>query len=368
MKDQTTERVASLQNGLRSAGIDAAVIMDRENLIYYAGVDDIECGSLIVPADSEPELICLWLDAGYLRENSGIAKITPYFFPNENVGEITARKINELGFDKPTIGFTKYFITLKDYLSLREAVNDMVVGDISELCYRIRSVKSVRELEYMEKACGFLAYGMQAAVEAVRPGVKETDIIAEADYAMRKAGSQGPTFRMQALRHDRQLLAHPYAGDYTIENNQPVVIHLGASYKGYSAKMCRTVFLGKVNNETLDIYGILTEAQRIAMDHLKPGIKSFEVYDKVYQYVKSKGYGDMFLSTIGYGVGIRQSEFFPVIGANIEHVFSANMVVDVLLSTIYKPKAGGPRITDTILIGENGARKLTSYKSEPIFK
>lgn len=368
MKKEISKRINALQNELKSLKLDAAVIMDRENLIYFAGVEDLEGGSLVVPADGDPTLFCLWLDAKHVKEVSGIENVVPYVFPNENVSQKTADWVANLKINNPKIGFTRYFISLKDFQCLKQTVPGIEFGDIAEACYKIRSIKSQKEIEYITKAAEFLSYGMKAAVDAVKPNVKETEILAEADYAMKKAGSEGSSFRMQVLRHDRQQLVHPYAGDYIIENNQPVVIHLGASYKGYTAKMCRTVFLGNVKEETKKIYEILIKAQKIAVENLIPGVKTSQVFDAVYKYIEEQGYGKMFIDYIGYGVGIRQSEFYPIIGKNLNHILKENMVVDVLLPTIYKPKIGGPRITDTILIKEEGCKYLTDFCREPIYK
>lgn len=368
MIEKIANRINVLQKELRFLQLDVAVIMDRENLIYFAGIEDLEGGSLVIPASGEPMLFCLWLDAKYVKEKSGIENVVPYVFPKENVSQKTADCVANLGIDKPRVGFTRYFISLKDFQCLQESVPGIEIGDIAEACYKIRSVKDEEEIAYISKASEFLSYGMEAAVKAVKPNVKETEILAEADYAMKKAGSEGASFRMQVLRHDRQQLVHPYAGDYVIENNQPVVIHLGASYKGYTAKMCRTIFLGNVQEETVEIYKTLINAQDIAVNNLLPGVKTSQVYNAVYKYINEQGYGNMFINYIGYGIGIRQSEFYPIIGKNVEHTLQDNMVVDVLLPTIYKPKIGGPRITDTILIKDNGYKYLTNYDRKPIFK
>lgn len=368
MKEEVSKRISTLQREINALGLDAAVIRDRENLIYFVGVEDLEGGSLVIPAKGEATLFCLRLDANYIRKVSGVKNVVPYLFPQENVSQKTAQWVAELGIKKPKVGFTRYFINLKDFQCLQQTVPGIEIGDIAETCYKIRSIKTEKEIQYITKASEFLTKGMKAAVEAVKPNVKETDILAEADYAMKKAGSEGASFRMQVLRHDRQQLVHPYAGDYLIENHQPVVIHLGASYKGYTAKMCRTVFLGDVNEESLRIYNILIEAQKVAVESLVPGAVSAEIYDNVYKYIEEQGYGKMFIDYIGYGVGIRQSEFYPIIGKNLEHIIKENMVVDVLLPTLYKPKVGGPRITDTILVKENGCKFLTEFDRTPIFK
>ena len=77
---------------------------------------------------------------------------------------------------------------------------------------------------------------MDAALSVVRAGISERDVLVEAEYAMGKAGSQGSPFRMQVLTHSRQMQKHPYAGAALLEDNAPVVIHLGASVEGYTAK------------------------------------------------------------------------------------------------------------------------------------
>jgi Xaa-Pro dipeptidase len=367
LNDIVNSRIKSLQQELKNLELDAAVIMDRENLIYFANLVDIEGGSLIVPVEGEPKIICLWLDARHVRDESGL-EVIPYFFPGDNVSQKTADLVASMGISNPKVGFTRYFISLKDYQCLMNTNPGLVVGDIGTTCYKLRSIKNEQEISYISKASSFLCEGMKAAFDAAKPGVKETDILAEAEYAMRKAGSEGSTFRMQVLRHDRQQLVHPYAGDYVIDNNQPVVIHLGASYKGYAAKMCRTIFLGKVEEETLAIYKLLIEAQTISMDALRPGVTSAEVYDRVYKFIREHGYGRMFMDHIGYGVGIRQSEFYPIIGKGLDHELKENMVVDVLLPTIYKPRIGGPRITDTVLIQKDDCIRLTDFSTSPVFK
>ena len=185
---------------------------------------------------------------------------------------------------------------------------------------------------------------------------------------MAKAGSMGASFRVQVLTHSRQMHIHPYASAAPLENNAPVVIHLGASYCGYTAKMCRTVFLGTPHQESVRIYEVLKQAQRVAVEALQPGVTCGEIYDRATEYVEAQGFGKNWIMTqIGYGVGIRQSEFYPIISKGSETKLQENMVVDLLLPTIYVPGHGGPRITDTILIKEEGAEFLTQFLSDLVY-
>ena len=368
MKQYIPERIAALQAELKNRALNAALIYDRENLIYFAGVTDLEGGVLCVPAEGEAELFCIWLEAGYMRDSTSL-KVTGYPFPAESQSSMAAKWLTGLSLERPRVGFTRYFISLKDYQCLTSACPGMVVEDIAVACYRIRSVKCPEEIDRIRRAGKTLAVGMEAAVAAVKAGIPEYEVLAEAEYAMGRAGSQGSPFRMQVLTHARQMQKHPYAGTSPLEDNAPVVIHLGASVEGYTAKLCRTVFLGHPPEECVRIYEVLRRAQDAAVEALRPGVTCGELYDIAAQTVADQGYGRFWMMEhIGYGVGIRQSEFYPIIAKQSAVRIEENMVVDLLLPSIYVPKLGGPRLTDTILVNADGAEYLTEYDRGLIYR
>ena len=167
MKQYIPCRIAALQDKLRERGLDAALIYDRENLIYFAGISDLEGGVLCVPSN----------------------------------GTMAAKWLHKLGLERPRVGFTRYFISLKDYQCLREAVPQMKVEDIAAVCYQLRSIKCPEEIWRIRAASKALKAGMDAALSVVRAGISERDVLVEAEYAMGKAGSQGSPFRMQVLTH-----------------------------------------------------------------------------------------------------------------------------------------------------------------------
>lgn len=368
MKAHLKGRVARLQEEMQQSGLDLIIFTDRENLIYYTDALSIECMGMVIPAQGDPTLCCLWLDTPYVRDISGAEHIRSYVFPAANIGKTLVEAMRDFGLTAPKVGFHKYFVEFGVFDAIRQAFPDMQWRAAMDLTYRVRSVKDQEELARMRKACAALDVGMGVAVDVVRPGLTELEVLAEADYAMRKAGSDGATFRMQVLNWPKQLLAHPYASNDPIENNQPVVIHLGASFKGYTAKMCRTVFLGAVPQETLRVYDVLRTAQDMAVASCKDSVVVSAVYDEVFRYIEDQGYGERFLDHLGYGMGIRQSEFYPIVGKNLPHVLKENMVVDLLLPTVYSPGVGGPRITDVIHVGATCGSFMTAYPRETITK
>ncbi len=117
-----------------------------------------------------------------------------------------------------------------------------------------------------------------------------------------------------------------------------------------------------------EIYDLLLRAQGEAISALRPGATSGEVDEAARKVVEEAGYGNSFLDTIGYGVGLRQSEFYPIIGRGRSEVMEVGMVVDLLLPTIYRKGVGGPRVTDVVLVGEQRNEILTDYSRQLIRK
>jgi Xaa-Pro dipeptidase len=329
---------------------------------------NFDCLSMVIPAEGEPRIVCLWLDAAYVRSMVPSEHVVPYLFPATNLGVTTAGVIKEMGYTAPRIGFGKYFVEFSVFDAVRTALPEAQYVGMTRSCYKVRSVKDLSEIALMRRAGAIVVEGMKAAIEAIAPGRKEVEVAAEAEYAMGKAGSQGSPFRMQVLVHDRQLLTHPFAGESVMENNHPVVVHLGATYDGYTSKMCRTIALGKIDPESEKIYKVLVEAYHAATRAVRPPVPVQRVYEAAYNVVADAGYGRQFIDIIGHGVGIRQSEFYPVIDKTGDHVIEENMVFDILLPTIYKQRVGGPRLTDTILVTADGTEVLTPFPLELVRK
>lgn len=354
------DRISRAQSSMIQANCDVLVVTNRENLIYFTGVTQMECLALLIPREGEVCAIALWLDADYIREQSGI-RTHAYFFPRQNLGEKIVEHIKAYGFREPTIGFERYFVDFAVYEALRSSFPEKNFKGVGELFYKLRSVKDPEEVAKIRCAAKATSKGMEAAMRAIRPNVTELDVLAEADYAMLKAGSGGSSFRPQIVSGDRTLLAHPIASNKVIKSGEVVVVHLGATYEGYCAKMARTAAVGNISDVQKNVHSLLICALEQAETALRPGATSSEVDAAARAVIEKAGYGKSYLESVGYGVGLRQSEFYPIIGRGRTEVIEAGMVIDLLLPSIYRKGIGGPRVTDVIHVGQNENEVLTAY-------
>ncbi len=367
MKPHFAKRFQMIQAKMSELDLDFLLVNNRENLIYFTGLTQIECMAILIPRQGQPCAITLWLDAQFVRQQTGL-ETYGYVFPQDNLADSLVRHIRAGGVEQPRIGFERYFVPFAVYDALRQAFPEQGFVNASPLFYQLRSVKDEQELALMKRAGQIVAAGMAAAVERVAAGVSELEVLAEAEYAMLKAGSGGSPFRPQVVSGTRTLLTHPLASEKLIQAGELVVIHLGAAYSGYCAKLCRTVAVGKVGAGRRAVYELLRQAQAAACQALKPGVSVDEVDRNAREIIREAGWEQHYLDVIGYGVGIRQSEFYPIIGKGRQDCIEAGMVVDLLLPTIYHPDVGGARITDCIYIGQSGNERITPYSQELIQK
>ena len=353
-------RISKAQQLMAKAGLDLLVVVNRENLIYFTGLTQIECLAILIPQEGEACAVTLWLDVDFVSTESGI-KTYGYFFPKENLIGKMIERIRAYGMNEPKIGFERYFVDYAVYDGLRQAFPERLFIGAGDLFYRMRAVKEAGEIELMRQAGRAACAGMAAAIKAVQPGVAELDILAEAEYAMLKAGSGGSSFRPQVVSGDRALLTHPCASSKLIAEGEIVIIHLGSTSQGYCAKMCRTVAVGEIPEGKVAVYELLIKAQAAAIEMLRPDVIAADVDGAARRIVADAGWEKNYLEHAGYGVGLRQSEFYPIIGKGRTEVIETGMVVDLLLPTIYRKDIGGPRVTDCIHVGEQANEILTPF-------
>lgn len=353
------ERIKKIQGMMAECNLDVLFVNNRENLIYLTGLTQIECLAVLIPRNGEACAVTLWLEAAYAQQGSGITTYG-YHFPRESLADKCIERMKVFGYATPRVGFERYFVAFGVYDALRKVFLEENFVNAGDLFYRLRSVKDPQEIELMRHAGRIVDIGMTAAINATKANVKEVEILAEAEYAMLKAGSSGSPFRPQVVSGEHTMLTHPCAGAKTIASGEIVVIHIGAAYQGYCAKLCRTIAVGDVASRYHETHKLLLTAQNAAMDALRPGATSAEVDSAARSVISAAGLEKYYLDDVGHGVGIRQSEFYPILGKGRLDVIEAGMVV-ALSPMIHRPDCGGPRITDCIYVGPDENQVMTRF-------
>ena len=229
---------------------------------------------------------------------------------------------------------------------------------------QLRKVKDKQEVECIRKAAELTSKGMKTAIEVVRPGLREYEVAAEAEYKMRKSGSGMLAFDTIIAGGSRSAFPHARCSDYKIKEGDLVVIDLGASFRHYRADMTRTVVAGKPSPKQEKIYRIVKDAQEKAFQSVKPKVKCVDIDMVARKHIEKERYAEYFVHGLGHGVGLETHED-PRLNSESKDVLELGNVVTVEPG-IYIAGFGGVRIEDTVVVGENKGERLTkgAYKLE----
>lgn len=359
------DRLRLFNKKLAEAGIEIAFLLKPHDVLYFAGCAPV-CSGIVAFPDGDSIFCTLWLDAPEATVSCTLPRVASYVYPKDSLVGRMIKLAKKRNARATRIGVEKDFIVLKDYELLANAFPEAEFAHVTPFVDHLRAIKSPEEIERLRNSASIADEAMKAALAAVRAGVTEIEIAAEAEYVMRKLGSERPAFGTFVASGNRTLLAHPYASHRKVLPGEPVVIDLGATWEGYASDLCRTTFVDGPTDLQKEQLRVICDAQQAAAAGLRDGALAGEVFDRAYQVMKAHNMGSLLPDDIGYGVGLRQSEFHPIIMKNSEKRLAENMVVALMQTTAYQRDIGGLRVEDTFRITASGSEKLTHHV-QPLF-
>jgi len=144
------------------------------------------------------------------------------------------------------------------------------VKDCTAILSDLRLVKEPDELERIRAAARAADQGMAAAIAGAKAGKTESQVAAEAEYALRQAGAEG-FWRTYVSSGPRTGIAHGLPGPRRLETGDLVMIDVHPILGGYSADICRTVCVGRASAEQQRAYALYLEAQQATIALARAG-------------------------------------------------------------------------------------------------
>ena len=222
----------------------------------------------------------------------------------------------------------------------------------------MRGVKSPAEIEVIKYAYHLVNLGMEAAVAAVRPGVTEREIAAEAEYVMRKNGAEGTGIDSIIVSgpNSRHILGR--TTNRVLQENDMVCITLAPRYEGYHGACARCVFVGQPDEKLLASVKAEINAQITCGENLKIGNVGSIVEAMGRKIMDEAGYGKNFMYSGLHSVGVIEFEP-PILAPSSNTVIEENMVISVDIP-LHEADVPGSRCEDGYLITRDGPVRLTT--------
>jgi Xaa-Pro aminopeptidase len=253
----------------------------------------------------------------------------------------------------PVAARNRLALSLPSNVRLREAPS---------LVESARMVKDAQEMERVRAAVVMGSGLFRRALETIRPGVRETQVAAEMEYAAREAGAEAMSFPTIVASGERSALPHGRASWARVPSRGFVVCDFGVILSDYCSDMTRTVCVGRPFSQERAAYQAVREAQLAAVEAAKPGIHVAEVDRAARKSLQSTGLAKYFTHSTGHGVGLEIHEA-PRVGAGQTEILQPGMVITIEPG-VYIPGRWGVRIEDMVVVTERGCEVLTPTSKE----
>ena len=225
------------------------------------------------------------------------------------------------------------------------------------LVERSRQIKDDGEIDRMAKAAAIA----DAALSEVRPiladGPTEAEVALALDTAIRRLGADGSAFTTIVASGPNAALPHVRPTDRPVGRNELVIVDMGAVVDGYRSDMTRTLAVGEPDPEARKVFEVVKDAQRLGVGQVAPGAPISDVDRVCRDRIEADGWGDAFVHGTGHGVGLDIHEQ-PWVRAKATEFLEVGQVITVEPG-VYLPGFCGARVEDTVVVTEDGARRLT---------
>jgi len=355
-------RQKKLQNALECSRLDLFLITHLPNIRYLCGFTGSAGTLVLTPAKS-----VFFTDGRYTEQARAevqgsrvvIARKPPLVAAAE---WLTAHQRRTR---RQTVGIEADHLSVAERTRLAKSLGrGFRLRQAPPLVEKARMVKDQGEINLLSAAVMLGASLFDCALQKIRPGVKETEVAAEMEYAARRAGAEGMSFETIIASGPRSALPHGRASQATIPAQGFVVCDFGVILAGYCSDMTRTVWVGPLSDKARRMYEAVREAQQAAVEAVRPGVSVSAVDGAARKLLKDNGLGRYFTHSTGHGVGLEIHEA-PRLASGQTDILRPGMVVTIEPG-VYLPGIGGVRIEDMVVVSESGCKVLTPTSKELI--
>jgi Xaa-Pro aminopeptidase len=356
-------RVTKLQGVLAQSRLDSLLLTHLPNIRYLCGFTG-SAGALLL---TEQKAV-FFTDGRYTvqarEEVRGAHVVISRKPPLTAAAEWLTKhavRINKKG--RSRLGVEGHHLSVEAYRLLASTLGaDFQVRASPALVEKARMIKDAEETDCIRSAAVLGASLFERILKAIKPGVKESAVAAEFEYAARTAGAEGVSFPTIILSGKRSALPHGRPSQQPIRSGGFVLCDFGVILAGYCSDRTRTVHVGRSAPEARRVYQAVRESQQAALAVVAPGRGVAEVDRAARKVLQQHGLGRYFTHSTGHGVGLEIHEA-PRVAAGQPEVLQPGMVITIEPG-VYLPGKWGVRIEDMVLVTERGCEVLAPSSTE----
>ena len=165
-------------------------------------------------------------------------------------------------------------------------IDTPAIYDLNGLTYDLRMIKSQIEINALRQAVNVSVQAFSEAAQTIKHGVYEYEVEATLDYILGLNGCPRTAFPTIVASGPNINILHYQANQRQMLGGELVMIDFGAEYGYYAADITRTFPVnGKFSPQQANVYNIVLEAQRAAIQGAAPGVNYYDLYFMVIDYI-----------------------------------------------------------------------------------
>ena len=157
------------------------------------------------------------------------------------------------------------------------------VEDLDPILDKMRLFKSPREIAAIREATRIASAGILEAMKAAKPGQKEHELAAVADYVFRRNGAQGVGYFALVAAGKNAHYPHYHGGGSVLQDGEFVLFDYAPDVANYTSDVTRVFPAnGRFTPWQREIYTVYLRCYRALMAELKPGRTARQVHDAAF--------------------------------------------------------------------------------------
>jgi Xaa-Pro aminopeptidase len=373
------------------------------DFFYLTGFDEPDAVAVLIPGRPQGEYVMFCRERDPLKElwdgrRVGPEGVVEHYgaddaFPITDIEEIlpgliepSDRVYYSMGisaeFDQRLLGWMQ---TLHARRQRGHAPNELI--DLDHILHEMRLFKSRREISAMKRAARIAVNAHKRALRLCEPGIYEYQLEAEFLHEFARHGARC-SYEPIVAGGENACILHYTTNRAVLEDGDLVLIDAGCEYELYASDITRTFPVnGQFSEAQREIYEIVYEANRAAIEQVKPGNHWNDPHDaavkvitrglrdvgilegRLPSLIKAEAYRPFFMHKTGHWLGIDVHDVGDYRVADDWRLLEPGMVTTIEPGIYIAPNARGIakrwrgigiRLEDDVHVGRNGPEVLTS--------
>jgi Xaa-Pro aminopeptidase len=329
-----TTRIEWLRERLSDLEVVAFLVTNGTNVRYLTGFASSNAW-LVVDA----QRTALLTDGRYIEAARAVPDVEP-LVAERNLPTTLRERLSELT-DGP-VAFESEHMSVAVHERVAESGVELV--GTRKVVEELRAIKDDAELAAIRRSSALLSEVFERFSAERVVGRTEGELAWWVERTIRELGAEATSFAPIVASGPNAALPHHHPGARVVQADEILLLDAGALVDGYCSDCTRTFATGALAPELERAYTVCLEAQERSLAAVASGAVCREVDE------------------IGHSLGLEIHED-PRLAKESESTLAAGNVVTVEPG-VYLPGAGGVRIEDLVIVGDQGHEVLTTFTKE----